>query len=643
MANEQRGERDLGGQGVGGFEGGFGRGRGRRPITDYGSTMVHWMRNRQPRFKGGYQGEMERPSASYIVDMLPPLARLSNPADTIPSKHLHSSLNKIKHPVNVVRWTPEGRRLLTASSSGEFTLWNGTGFNFETIMQAHDVAIRTLAYSHSDDWLVSADHDGIIKYWQPNFNNVKVIQGHSDSIRDLSFSPNDSKFVTASDDSSLKIFDFAGGVEEKLIKAHNWDVKTVDWHPTKGLIVSGSKDHLVKLWDPRIDASTLRPDEVAKPLVTLRGHHNTVTKTSFERVRGDCLATSARDNIARVFDLRMMRDVLLLKGHEKEISTLTWHPIHSSLLSTGGGDGSLMHYLLDEPNNPPGSAPTLAPYDAPDPATAPMQTIFPAHKIPYAHEYPIWSLDWHPLGHILASGSNDRVTRFWTRARPGETDSFNDRYHIGEAAAEAQGTYDRRSGRRQRQEEEEQELEDEADGLVDQNMPSKASSFLGIPGIPLPNAGGVQIPGMGNAPPPPLPFGNNAVNVPPPLPGIDMNNPPDLAKLAELMKKAGIPPPPMGVATAKFPPPPPGMLPPGLLPPPGGFSLPPGFPPPPNMAAQNPQFGGIPGMGAQSSVEGANNNSNTGGGGSVRRRGPLPSQEESLQMEQRKGKYTRAR
>lgn len=47
---------------------------------------------------------------------------------------MHSSLNKFKHPVNVVKWTPDGRRLLTGSSSGEFTLWNGMGFNFETIM-----------------------------------------------------------------------------------------------------------------------------------------------------------------------------------------------------------------------------------------------------------------------------------------------------------------------------------------------------------------------------------------------------------------------------------------------------------------------------------------------------------------------------
>lgn len=31
--------------------------------------MVHWMRDRHPRFKNSFQGELERPSPSYIVDV----------------------------------------------------------------------------------------------------------------------------------------------------------------------------------------------------------------------------------------------------------------------------------------------------------------------------------------------------------------------------------------------------------------------------------------------------------------------------------------------------------------------------------------------------------------------------------------------
>ena len=595
--------------------------------------------------------------------MLPPSSRVASPQDTVPTRHLHSSLNKIKHPINVVRWTPEGRRLLTASSSGEFTLWNGTGFNFETIMQAHDVAIRALAYSHSDDWLISADHDGTIKYWQPNFNNVQVLQGHADPIRDLSFSPNDSKFVTASDDSTLKIFDFAGGVAESTLHGHGWDAKSCDWHPRKGLLVSGSKDHLVKLWDPR----------TGRCLTTLHGHKNTITKTLFEKHRGDCLATSARDQTARIFDLRWMRDVILLKGHEKDISTLSWHPIHPSLLSTGGSDGALFHYLLDEPHAPHAGAMNPAPFETTDPQSAPPQTIYPAHKVPFAHEYAIWSLDWHPLGHILTSGSNDRITRFWSRSRPGDPDDFLDRYHIGETAAEAHGTWDRRSNRRQRQEEEDQEEDDEAEGLVDQKMPIKAPSSVlpGIPGFPglgsgngsapaPPPASVAQIPGMNltaGTVPPTIPFlppvHNGAVPPPPPIPGMDPSNPPDLTKLAEMMKQAGIP----------FPPPP-GLLPPGAVPPPGAIPPgnlpiipPPGFPIPPHPAAAEgvvpPPPPPLQSMFAQQQQQPEQHEQQPEGsgpvgnspvtGGAIRRRAPLPSQEESLRMEQRRGNFTNIR
>ncbi|KAI4212121.1 MAG: hypothetical protein LQ351_005151 [Letrouitia transgressa] len=584
--------------------------------------MVRWMRNRQPRYKGAGQLELERPSASYIADMLPPPAKPHNPADAIPAKWLHSSTNKARHAINVVRWTTEGRRLLTGSYSGEFTLWNGMAFNFETIMQAHDVAIRAATYSHNEDWLISACNDGVIKYWQPNFNNVKAIQAHHDPIRGISFSPNDSKFVTASDDATLKIFDFAGGVEESTLTGHNWDAKSVDWHPTKGLLVSGSKDHQVKLWDPR----------TGRCLTTLHGHKNTLAKTLFEPCRGQLLATCGRDQIARVFDLRMMRDVCLLKGHDKEISTLTWHPIHVALLSTGGNDGSIYHYLLNEPNTPPSTTVSISPYDSLDPSNAPAQTIYPAHRVQHAHDAPVWSLDWHPLGHILASGSNDRATRFWTRPRPGDADCNNDKYHIGEAAAEAQGTYDRRGGRKTLRDEEEQEMEDEADGLIDQKMPSRQPVLPGIPGLAMPglgndgtSVGGAQknTLGVGNVPPPRPPF-----SVPNGIPNID---PAEFAKLIAGGKLP--PPPPPGMVGQGLPPPPPlppnfdlSKLPSGLLPP--NFQVPHGFPPPPPPLGSN--TGGLPGIG----------NENGGAGGSnVRKRAPLPSQHESLMEEQRKGKY----
>ena len=187
-------------------------------------------------------------------------------------------------------------------------------------------------------------------------------------------------------------------------------------------------------------------------------------------------------------------------------------------------------------------------------------------------------------------------------------------------------------------EEEEQEMEDEAEGLVDQKMPAKQPILPGIPGLTAPlqkdgtSVGGAQmrLPGMG---------AGGAAPMPPPflggMPGLE-----NIAAMAPAEFKAML-------ASGNLPPPPPPPLPPnfdfskmpaGFFPP--GFQLPPGFPPPPPPA-------GAPGASARASASAnggvwpgwAAEAGPGGGGGSVRRRGPLPSQQESLLEEQRRGKY----
>ncbi|KAI0062055.1 WD40 repeat-like protein [Artomyces pyxidatus] len=371
-----------------------------RRTVDYGGGMGRWtlLRKLQPNTR--YVPYL-RPSPPYIIDLLPPKAYPDNASTSLCTKFVHTSTNKIRCPVNTVVWTPEGRRVLTGSTSGEFTLWNGLTFNFETILQAHDTAIRGICFTHSGAYLASADQSGIIKYFQPNMNNLTAWQGHREAIRGLSFSPDDNRFATASDDSTVRIWSFEESREERVLTGHGWDVKCVEWHPTMGLLVSGSKDNQIKFWDPRTGTS----------LTTLHQHKNTIQALSWSP-NGNFVASASRDQTVRVFDIRAMKEFVVLRGHKKEVCSVAWHPVHPILVS-GGSEGAVLHWDLSIPD--PSTRPNALRADAPN---AP-----PRATLSQAHDSNVWSVAFHPLGHLLASASNDHTTRFWCRERPGDATS----------------------------------------------------------------------------------------------------------------------------------------------------------------------------------------------------------------------------
>ncbi|BFZ23784.1 hypothetical protein BsWGS_26823 [Bradybaena similaris] len=364
-----------------------------RKTVDYNPTVLNYIQNRIWQRDRRDRHQIQ-PDALYAVDLVPPQAMLEQPMNAVTTRFVRTSTNKYRCPIFCVTWTPEGRRLVTGASSGEFTLWNGLTFNFETILQAHETAIRAMRWSHSDSWMVTADHAGYIKYWQSNMNNVKMYQAHKEPVRGISFCPSDSKFASCSDDGTVRLWDFMRCHEEKILRGHGADVRCVDWHPQKALIASGSKDNQqpVKLWDPRTGNS----------LATLHAHKHTVMDLKWNQ-NGNWMMTASRDHLLKLFDIRNLKEELqTFKGHKREATAIGWHPIHEGLFASGSADGALMFWMVGC-----------------DHEVGAMEE---------AHEGMVWSVAWHPLGHILASGSNDHATKFWTRNRPG--DEMRDKYNL---------------------------------------------------------------------------------------------------------------------------------------------------------------------------------------------------------------------
>ncbi|WWC68715.1 uncharacterized protein I206_102649 [Kwoniella pini CBS 10737] len=370
-----------------------------RRAVDYQGGVIKWRMLTKMKGIKEYRPPIH-PNPSDIVNLLPAAALRLNPSTSICDQWVHTSINKERSPTRVVQWTPDARRLLTGNDKGQFTLWNGYSFNYESITQVHDDSIRSFTYSHNGQALVSTDKLGMIKYFTPHLTNIHGFQGHREACHGVSWSPNDERFVSGGDDGLVKIWSYREAREEKVLSGHGWDVRCVDWHPTKGLIVSGSKDMLVKFWDPR----------TGKDLSTLHSHKSTIN-TCVWSPEGHLVATAGGDAVIRLFDIRTFRELDAMKGHTKEINCLQWHPIHHSLFTSGDSAGTINHYSLTSPT--------------------PSE---PITSLASAHEDAVFSLSYHPLGHLLCSGSKDFTARFWQRARPAGGHE-NDRWHLGEEKA----------------------------------------------------------------------------------------------------------------------------------------------------------------------------------------------------------------
>ena len=73
--------------------------------------------------KHPWDNEMLQATSGAMLDFLPPVAYPHVPATSFATKFVHVSTNKIRTPVRVVTFMPDGRRLLSCSQNGEFTLW----------------------------------------------------------------------------------------------------------------------------------------------------------------------------------------------------------------------------------------------------------------------------------------------------------------------------------------------------------------------------------------------------------------------------------------------------------------------------------------------------------------------------------------
>ena len=329
--------------------------------------------------------------------------------------------------VIVVKYSPDGQKILTASTDGNVKLWNPKGKLIKTI--EHKERLRNASFSHNGSKIITVGDKNLVKMWDGNGNFIKDLVGHGqeyiqwDSVNSIAFSPDDETIVTVSsdnkvimwdgqgniikelwdhhnivtfttfspdgkhfvtcggwEDSSTKIYRLDGQLVDSLemdeglsMKEHGWQcgITSAAFSPDSQLLVTTSRDHTVKMWN--INGEHIK---------TLK-HESDVNLVVFSP-DGKFFATGSYDRTAIIWD-REGNKYQVLKGHEDSVTALAFSRT-SGQIATGSADSTAKLWDVEK------------------------GTLLSVYE---AHNSTINSLTFSPCGGYLVTASTDRTAKIW--------------------------------------------------------------------------------------------------------------------------------------------------------------------------------------------------------------------------------------
>lgn len=254
-----------------------------------------------------------------------------------------------KSTTYAIAFTPDNQIMVSGGNDRIITLRNlKTGKIIRTFTE-HSDSIYALCLSSDGQTLVSGSRDATLKIWHLhtidtyNSNSINrligdglidTLTGHSDSINSVSISPNGQIIVSGSEDNTIKLWDLNTGECLATLEKHEAGVRAIALSPDGQLLVSGSADNTIKLWQlPSVESEPICPDLI----YTLTGHSDDVKCLAISH-DGQILASGSQDKTIKLWDLETGELKTTLVEHWREVNHLIISPDGRSLISCSGDE-----------------------------------------------------------------------------------------------------------------------------------------------------------------------------------------------------------------------------------------------------------------------------------------------------------------
>ncbi len=208
----------------------------------------------------------------------------------------------------------------------------GQLYEYATEFSRHNGAVYTARFSPNGDLVATGGADNLVMVWNtddaqpvdiekrldgapdPKASHLQLA-GHDKPVRSVAFSPKGDLLLSGSDDNTIRVWDTASGKPLRALRGHGNAVRSVEFSPDGQWVLSGGEDQKVRVWDvhgyeeTRLLHATL-----------LAGHVDAVLSARFSR-DGRQIITASRDRTASLWDAATGTQLKTFEeGHEFLVS-----------------------------------------------------------------------------------------------------------------------------------------------------------------------------------------------------------------------------------------------------------------------------------------------------------------------------------
>jgi WD40 repeat protein len=333
--------------------------------------------------------------------------------------------------INAVAFSPDGKRLATASRDRTVKIWDLANGHEVLAYLGHSDHVRSVAFSPDGKLIASAGGEPDIKLWDPaTGKDVRSIKGKGNYVTSIAFSSDGKTLAAGSDDKAVRLYEVASGDLKREITDFRQAVQSVAFNADSSILAAGVADGLIKLWEfPKVLDNANQPEYWSKqdfngstyqvvfgpdnktmvrvgpdgvklyntPLpgspITVTAHRHLIgppdkkdrhTVAVFSK-DGKTLFTGGTDGVIRLWDADSGLSTGTFKGHNGEIRGLTFNAAGSKLASASA-DYTVRLWDFD--------------------------IVLQARDYT-GHEAPVWTTAFSPDGRRVVSASADKTVKVW--------------------------------------------------------------------------------------------------------------------------------------------------------------------------------------------------------------------------------------